>query len=271
MPPRRFAALIVMVTCLLLVLALPAIAQQRAQTPPGQPPSKVQRAPQTTPLSEQPAAEAQLSEQDQAWVDQEMYKLRRDLVRDAVNRMRTGTYSREDRSITRDILRFMGPFLVFLVITAFVLWFLRTLLENRRWDKMARIQTDVHTKLLDKLGTSPELVAYIESEAGKRFLEATPFDIDHARRPAAPFSRILWSAQAGVIIIVLGAGLLWLTGRFTDEDARGLLVFGTLCLALGVGFLFSGMVSYALAKRFGLLNPESKTPTTDEALGERPR
>jgi len=206
---------------------------------------------------------AQSMEGDEAWVAQEMYKLRQDMMRDAVNRVRSG--GRDD---SRWLLREVGPFVVFLVITGFVLWFIRAILENRRWDKMARIQTDAHTKVLDRLGSSQELLGYVESEAGKRFLEATPFQIDRGPSPVFPFSRILWSAQAGVVITLVGVGFLALTTQLT-EDTRALLVFGYLALALGIGFLLSAGLSYILSKRLGLLDSAKAGP--GEALAQRPQ
>lgn len=204
---------------------------------------------------------AQGVEGDEAWLDQEMYKIRQDMMRDAVNRMRSG-----GRNDSRSLLNEIGPFVVFLVITGFVLWFIRAILENRRWDKMAKIQTDAHTKVLDRLGSSQELLGYVESEAGRRFLEATPFQIDRGPSPVFPLSRILWSAQAGVVITLVGAGFLALTTQLT-EDTRALLVFGYLALALGIGFLLSAGLSYILSKRLGLLDK----PGPGEALAQRPQ
>src|SRR5215467_12430425 len=64
------------------------------------------------------------------------------------------------------------PFLAFIVVTIGLLWLLRVLLENRRWGRILKLQTDVHGKLLDKFGSNQELLTYMNTEAGKRFLEA---------------------------------------------------------------------------------------------------
>jgi len=42
--------------------------------------------------------------------------------------------------------------------------------------QMARMRADMHGKLLDKLGSSQELVQYLESDAGRAFLEPPPAD-----------------------------------------------------------------------------------------------
>jgi hypothetical protein len=70
----------------------------------------------------------------------------------------------------------------------------------------------------------------------------------------APFSRILWSVQVGVILLLAGAGLLFLSSRMNSDAALFFMVFGVLSLALGGGFVASGGAAWALSKRLGLLD-----------------
>src|SRR5262245_35745551 len=87
--------------------------------------------------------------------------------------------------------------------TAFIgvfIWLVKTAIDHRRWLRLSRIQTEVHTKLLDRLGTNEELMAYIQSPAGRRFLESAPISVEQEpRTPNAPVSRILWTLQAGLV------------------------------------------------------------------------
>jgi len=154
-------------------------------------------------------------------------------------------------------LRFMNdvwPFLVFLVVTGSLLWVFKLILENRRWGKIAKVQSEAHAKLLEKFATNEELLAYMQTEAGKRFLESAPIPIDLEQRPrmSAPLGRILWSVQLGLILALAGMGLIYVRG-YAPDAAEGLLVFGTLCLALGLGFVLSAIVSFGLSKHLGLL------------------
>jgi hypothetical protein len=56
-----------------------------------------------------------------------------------------------------------------------------------------------------------------------------------------------------VILTLIGIALLFLRGRIAGgEDA--FLGFGAVVLALGVGFLISAGISYALSKSAGLLH-----------------
>src|ERR1035441_8436683 len=58
------------------------------------------------------------------------------------------------------------------------LWLLHMFLENRRWNRIFRLQTEVHSKLIDRFGDNQELLTYMGTEAGKRFLEAAPIPMD---------------------------------------------------------------------------------------------
>lgn len=192
-------------------------------------------------------------------LDRELLSLRRQLEFEALNRLRSGPTGWLDR-----MMRDLVPFSVFLVITFVLLWILRIVLDNRRWYRMVRVQTDMHTKLLDRFSSNQDMIAYMESDAGKRFLESPRFDIQPKQSASFPYGRILWSAQAGLIMAMVGVGLLFLRGKVPVEGDSPLLVFGTLALMLGLGFLLSAAASYALSKHFGLLeHPAQGTAASD--------
>src|SRR5438128_2469977 len=83
------------------------------------------------------------------------------------------------------------------------------------------------------------LKAYPQSPAGRRFLESTPISVDAPRALAAPISRILWSAQAGAVLTVLGVGITVVSRTTLEEVAAPLAAIGAVILALGIGFLVS--------------------------------
>jgi hypothetical protein len=198
------------------------------------------------------AATAKGSEEQES--DAEMQRkvleaMRQQFEREAVDRIRNGRPSYGVGGFMNDFV----PFLAFVGVTLAILWILRTVLENRRWYKMVKVQTDTHAKLLDRFASSQEMLAYMQSEAGKKFLDAPLFENQRRQVSILPFSRILWSVQVGIVGAFLGSGILFLRGRVTPDADMGLQVFGTLILALGIGFLVSGGVSYLLARYFGLL------------------
>jgi len=162
------------------------------------------------------------------------------------------------------------PFLVFLIVLASILWLLRVFLQNRRWGRIFKVQTEIHTKLLDKLGGSQELFAYLSTEAGKKFLELAPIAaaIQSPQQPSllSPITRILAPLQVGVVSTLAGIGLLYIRTSFNNSGV--LLLVGTIGIMLGIGLILSAAISWMLARRLGLM-PQIKLGNSDaEAVPE---
>jgi hypothetical protein len=166
--------------------------------------------------------------------------------------------SRERQQVYNMIGNF-AAFFAFLVATGVFVWIIRLIVLQRRWNRMSKVQFETHAKLLDRFNSNEDLLAYVQTPAGRRFLEATPIPIEaQPRAIAAPLSRILWSVQAGVVLAVAGLGVLYVSSRFTDELAQFFMVLGVLNLALGAGFMISAAAAYAISRRLGLM--ESQPP-----------
>ena len=160
----------------------------------------------------------------------------------------------------RNVFDAFSVMVVMVFIGSMLAWLVRTVLQHRRWQRLSRVQTEVHNKLLDRFAGTGELLSYVQTPAGRRFLEATPIEVDAPGRAlAAPISRILWSVQAGVILGALGLGMLFVSSRVIPEVAEGVWLIGVLTLALGVGFVGAAAVSFVLSRRFGLFDPIAPT------------
>lgn len=145
-------------------------------------------------------------------------------------------------------------FFVMVTIAGGLAWLVRTLIDYRRWLRVSRVQADAHAKLLDRLTQNDELLTYVQSPAGSAFLASAPIPLDAGPRSVgAPFSRILWSVQAGVVLAFAGLGLFWASLRVVPEMGPPLSVLGILALMVGAGFAVSAFVAHALARRLGLL------------------
>ena len=88
---------------------------------------------------------------------------------------------------------------------------------------------------------------------------------------AAPFGRILWSVQAGVVVAFLGAALIYASARFAgnetfSEGELPLFVVGAAAMAIGAGFFISAFVAYGLSRRLGLF-PSTQPVTADSRTG----
>jgi hypothetical protein len=138
-----------------------------------------------------------------------------------------------------------------------IIWLLRQFLENRRWSRIFKLQSEVHGRLIDKFSSTQELAQYMATEAGKRFLEAAPISAGIEPEQPVPnaVARVLTPLQIGIVLVLLGIGLLLLRHVSTDTQIP-MLIFGTIALMPGLGFIISAGVTWVLAERLGLM-PES--------------
>ena len=129
-------------------------------------------------------------------------------------------------------------------------WVVYIISTNIRKAHGSRAVASLHSKLLDKCAVSQDLVAYLESGSGQKFLESA------SAEGSQPWSRILNAIQAGFVLSLVGIAELIVRSfeQYTDT-AEFLLITGAIALAIGVGFLISAATSFALSKSWGLLTP----------------
>jgi hypothetical protein len=162
--------------------------------------------------------------------------------------------SQEAPRVSLELISDGIPFLVFVCMLLGLLWLTHVLLENRRWNHIFKLQTDVHGRLIERFGTSQEVLTYMGTDAGKRFLEATPIAVGFERQAPvpSPVARVLTPLQVGVVMTLLGIGLIFLRHSIPDGDAPLLLV-GTVVLMPGLGFIISAGITWVLARHLGLM------------------
>jgi hypothetical protein len=158
-----------------------------------------------------------------------------------------------------EIMAGIGVFLGLMALLSATVWLLRELIGYRRWLRATKIQTDAHMKLVDRLASNDDLMTYMQSAAGQRFLSASlgsssaievaPYSV------GAPFNRILWSVQAGIVLAAAGLGLWFAKNGVVDEAAQPLQVVSILAIALGLGFIVSAVASYVMSRQLGLVQP----------------
>jgi hypothetical protein len=148
-------------------------------------------------------------------------------------------------------------------------WFIRTLIEQKRWSKLSKQQAEVHNKILDRFGTSNEVLEYIKTPAGTKFLESAPIPL-HTEKPARRFlsqnSRVFWSIQVGVIVAIVAMGMLLVSLRFANASGETLFVLGGIGLSVGAGFIASAAVSMIVSRKLGLYQGSGDTPADDTGL-----
>jgi hypothetical protein len=151
----------------------------------------------------------------------------------------------ENASERKDMHRVLVPLIVF-ATGGWVAWLIFS--SIRRY-LQAKMQWGVQMRLVEKIDSSQTLLAYAETESGRRFLETLRME---QGEPAMQFQRILSGVQSGIVLSSFGAGMLLLHGYGVAPE-REFTIVGVLALALGVGFGIAAAASYLLSRSFGLL------------------
>jgi hypothetical protein len=146
--------------------------------------------------------------------------------------------------VTQDIAK--------ITIPVMFCWFAWVIFSTIRRYKIAKVQAEVQAKLLEKVGSGQELLAYAQSDTGMQLLESLKVE------RVAPHGRIIGALQTGIIFLMLGVALLILHYQVSVADSQeGFVILGTLSCSLGLGFGLSAAASYYLSKSLGLLNGQS--------------
>jgi hypothetical protein len=162
----------------------------------------------------------------------------------------------------RNILQALAVFAGFGMAIGLLVWLIRTAVDYRRWSRLAKVQTEVHSKILDRITGNEDLLAYIKSPAGSKFLESAPINLDSSPRSlGAPMGRILWSVQGGVVLLAAGLGMFIIGGYADAVVSQEVRALGVLAIAIGLGFVVSAVISYLISRRFGLIQPAEVPPS----------
>jgi hypothetical protein len=145
----------------------------------------------------------------------------------------------------RDMHQVLVPLIVF-VTGGWVAWLI---FSSIRCYLLAKMQWGVQMRLVEKIDSSQTLLAYAETESGRRFLESLRIE---QGEPTMPLRRILNGVQSGIILSSFGAGMLLLHGYGVAPEQE-FTIFGALALALGIGSCIAALASYLLSRSFGLL------------------
>ena len=158
-----------------------------------------------------------------------------------------------------EMVTIIGAFLFF---GGVFMWLIKTVIDHRRWNRLSRMQSEVHNKLLDRFAANEDLLKYVNTPAGRHFLESAPIQLDTPRGISAPISRVLWSVQVGIVLAAAGIGMQLVSWSVADKDvSQPMSAMGLLGIAVGGGFVVSAVVSYVLSRRLGLWQPPAEATT----------
>lgn len=146
----------------------------------------------------------------------------------------------------------MSPFEVVIPVTMFLVigFVISSFFRARQTKQMLEAQARFHDKILDRFGSSQDLIAFVQTPEGRRFLDR------FGEQPLSnPMERSLSSIRTGIIITFLGAGMITI-GAFLGIrfDENGALLIGLVGVFLGAGFLVAAYASHRLARQWGLFD-----------------
>lgn len=125
---------------------------------------------------------------------------------------------------------------------------------SRSRARRAEVQAEVQSRLIDRFGTAPELINFLQSPAGRQFVSGVQSSTALLTR-----ERILSGFSRAIILSMLGAAFLGLTFFYDDDFA----IPASILFALGVGYLIATFVSYRLSRHLhggDVLNPSADQP-----------
>ena len=137
----------------------------------------------------------------------------------------------------------MIPILLGLGFFSMIAWIVYVVVDGNRRKERLKVFTDFHSKLIDRMGSSTEFAAFLQSDGGRRFLDSLSVEKGH------PANRIMNAVQAGLVLTALGVGF-FVAGsgvavnfhRIVSQwDVNGFRVAGSIFASLGIGFLLSAV------------------------------
>jgi len=124
------------------------------------------------------------------------------------------------------------------VIGSFIMIIAVVWLVSRGKARSAQLRAEVQMKMIERFGTAAEFTQFLESPAGKQFL-------NEPRRSAR--ERALGGIRTGIILTFIGIGFVF--AYFSERDP-GWFIPAFIMIGLGIGFLVSAAVSWKMAKQW---------------------
>jgi hypothetical protein len=111
---------------------------------------------------------------------------------------------------------------------------------TRAKQRRIEVQAEMQTKLIERFGSAPEMVAFLQSPAGKEFVAGVQ------TAPAAlTRERILGGFTRAIVLTSLGVAFMFLTIVIDDD----FVVPAAILVSLGIGYLLATALSYKLSAR----------------------
>ena len=111
---------------------------------------------------------------------------------------------------------------------------------TRSRQRKVEAQVEMQSKLIDRFGSAPELVTFLQSPAGRQFISGVQSAPEVLTR-----ERIMSGFTRAVVLSSLGIAFLMLAGMYDN----GWSVPAAIVLSLGVGYFIATFISYKLTAK----------------------
>lgn len=105
--------------------------------------------------------------------------------------------------------------------------------------RRAEVQSEVQNRLIDRFGTAPELINFLQSPAGRQFVTGVQSGSATLAR-----ERIMSGFTRAIVLSMLGAAFMGLTFFYDDDFA----IPAAILFSLGLGYLIATFVSWRLSR-----------------------
>jgi len=109
---------------------------------------------------------------------------------------------------------------------------------TRARQRRVELQAEMQSKLIDRFGSAPEMVGFLQSPAGREFVAGVQTAPALLTR-----ERILGGFTRSIVLTFLGIAFLFLT-FWEDND---FVVPAAILLSLGIGYFLATVVSWRLS------------------------
>ncbi len=144
----------------------------------------------------------------------------------------------------------MEDILVPIAVFTMVGWIVWVIFTNVRRIKTAKVQGEVAEALLARFDSPQAMMAYVETDAGRKFLSSL------AQESGTAYGSILDCTRWGLVFLIVGGTVCWMhAAGIVEHDPH---VMGILAVALGIGLEAAAVVSYYASRALGLIDSKPK-------------
>ena len=146
-----------------------------------------------------------------------------------------------------DVVVVIGVFATSITSLVLIVWGISIFVNARTRRDAQRLE--LHTRLLELIGSTREFGEFLASDNGQRFLDAiTP-------PSTRPQWRLVWSLHAGIVVFAIGAAVFLTGGVFSR--------FGWMWMGIGIALIAATGASWRVARAFGLVGRLRDTTRAD--------